>query len=644
MRPRDCSMEYRPSRREENQGELSTDNQGNNRTMQHRGPGAERTPGELRVTGYAKSHTQQEGKGALHIPGFMDGNLATEFSRVLQQKQDKHIRSFHTRARTGQLEEGEALRFLYDGDAAGRFDPETRLNMEKLIQKESFTESEIDAFAQDLDLCRDVARVSFNRMDYDLHEDRGLDEVDRAAMDLMQAKHPGLPLPDAGYGNDEQNQAVNELASFQLIQIASKRKEHDAVTQAARWITKANKEITTYNTTGDRPSWCDPELMTVPAEHREKGCNWLANRPLDPFADHRENAEYLRERLELAFGPNRSPELSYAQAGRMMLEQHLDNSLTGQKHKYDPDDWHYWDDGPINYDENIIPRFLEGNANDPMKHAEVSYARLIRDSLMHRGIVDDIGMKNPETLALSLSRNAAALGRMSDTLRHAVAHPPHRQTQHAVNTPLHWDMSPTERWQKTLDLTDNLTTTDKFREALENTLEQVAQHTTVDDSTNTDSVMRNYSFVQRVEVSPDTDVDHPNRLLLLEAIDDIRTACYMLEQVDQHLELAPQHQRSREYIAKNNLERYQKEGRSQDFIDSMRDYLENDFINQPGEFRTEHIYDETKEQIRAELAENGFANSRLIVQDGRKTALFDRAARLTTHVDFNLQAIASHNQ
>ena len=424
MPPRDHSLEYGPSRWEEEQDEPSQNDWENTQNLQYRQPEAETTPGELRVTGYHKTHNQEEGKASLHIPGFMDDELKDEYSRVLRQKQEQHIRSFHTKARDGGLEKGEALRFLYDGDASGRFNPETRLNMEKLVHKDSFTLKEIDAFAQDLDLCREVARVSFNNMDYETHGNRALAEVDHAAMDIMQAKHPGLPLPDAGYGNDEQNQAVNELASFQLAQVTSKQNESEAVAEAAKWITKINDDITAYNATGEHPHWCNPDLMAVPAEHRENGCNWLANRPLDPFADLQENTEYLRERLELAFGPDRSIELSYAQAGRMMLEQHLDNSLTGQKHKYDPDDWHYWDDGPINYDENIIPRFLEGNANDPMKHAEVSYARLIRDSLMHRGIVDDIGMKNPETLALSLSRNAAALRRMSETLRHAVAHPP----------------------------------------------------------------------------------------------------------------------------------------------------------------------------------------------------------------------------
>ena len=628
MPPRDHSMEYGPSHWEEDQSE----------------PTPERLADDLRVTGYAKHNNQNERKGALHIPGFMDSNIPAEFSHRLRQQQEKHITHFHTRARDGQLEEGEALRFLYDADATGRFDPDTRINMEKLVHKDSFTEPEIDTFAQDLDLCRDVAKVSFHRIDYHPHLDRGVAVVDHAAMDIMQTKHPSLPLPDAGYGNQEQNQAVNEIAAFQLAQLTSRQTETDAVAQAAKWITKIHDDITTYNTTGEPPSWCDHNLMTVSPEHRERGCNWLANRPLDPFTNPQENTNYLKERLDLAFGPDQPLQLSYAQAGRMMLEQHLDHSLTGQKGNYDPNDWHYWDDGPINYEENITPRFLDGDANDPTKHAEVSYARLIRDSLMKRGIVDDIGMKNPETLALSLSRNAAALGRLSETLHDTVEHPPAHTAEHVVTTPIQWDMSPREIWQTTLDLTDNLATTDKFRSALENTLEQVAQHTTVNDWADTDSVLRNYNFIQRVEVSADTDVDHPHRILLLEAIDDLQAAGYMLDQIDQHLASEQEHQRSRESIAKTNLERYQKEGRSPEFIETMRDYLENNFIHHPGDFQTQHIYQETKEQIQAELAENGFTNSWQIVQDGRKTTLFDRAARLTTHADFNLQVIATQRQ
>ena len=180
------------------------------------------------------------------------------------------------------------------------------------------------------------------------------------------------------------------------------------------------EEVQDYRNSGELPEWIHPERftderLTLTPENNALGYNNVHNQPID-LMDRSENIEhYLRERMDthLNHYTRTNGGLHPAEFAKELIKPYVDKDLAAELHRFDPENWYYTDDGPINYFENT-PRIVEGDTAVPSNHLKASYARLLRDSIMERGLAHDAEMDRADLLAMSLPRNAAALQRAAE--------------------------------------------------------------------------------------------------------------------------------------------------------------------------------------------------------------------------------------
>ena len=548
------------------------------------------------------------------------------------------IHNFVQAARAGELNDHAVVHFLLDQDRVGRMDDERRDSMQRLLDKPQLDEEEMVRLVKLLAFGLAVARVGFaNGEVYNNLARRAEQEILATSCRLILDKCAYHPLPELPAEATDARKTLGEIVEYRVALLENQPDEWPSIHQFLR---ERFEEIERYDAGGPAPSWFDPERMTLTEESRQLGYNWVHNQPIDPM-DRPENIEgYLRERFEHVL---KNPSLSIGKVSfaKMMIEPHLDRELAASFPNHDTEDWHYFDDGPINYDEPNNRRFLEGAVDDPKNHVATTYCRMIRESLMYRGLVDDTYMNNPQAMSMSLPRSAIALSRMADYAHQLVERGIDHRDIPGYDPIIRCSQSTAENWRALLELTDNTQTTDRLLEEALKLQKYLVGHFDHQDLVNPEDPIYWYNFVPDPDVNQEADLDHPARFMLLEVRNDLTQAGEELRSIDNEVQSLEAHRKHRERQARLNLDRFQREDRSPQFIETMRIYLDEDYVHRPGLPEDERIYGGVKDLALNDLkeADLGGLSRYELATHCKKFVLHDRILRLLAHADFNLRAL-----
>ena len=457
------------------------------------------------------------------------------------------------------------------------------------------------------------------------------------------------PLPELDAAlesySEEKRDALAEVADFRIQAMIEGRDWYGL----ARILKDTAEDIKHYAASGGPPGWFNPEKMSVSPENRELGYNWVHHRPMDLRDRPENNEKYLRERFELVLERGHGGTgtgMEQVRFAKMILAPYLDPEFARNFEKHDAAAWSYFDDGPINYTEPEIPRFLEGDTADPRAHGTASYNRLVRDCLMYRGIVDDVYMGRPKTLAMSLPRNASTLKRLADFERGLAES--RASPNQAIDRPegyapkIRWEDGTSGNWKEIVSISNGLTDTALLKEHLNELRDYVRLNFRPGELEDSDDVMYNYGYGPRPGVNPAADADHPMRVLLRESVADLYRAAHCLEEIEEEAKNAGTYRQQRERTAEVNLARIRDEHRSSAYVEAMERFFE-DYVQDENDPRTEDIYLPAWHQVLSDLGEAmGPKQANELARFGtnyRKLALYDRTLRLLAHADFNLTAV-----
>ena len=351
------------------------------------------------------------------------------------------------------------------------------------------------------------------------------------AVDHVIEASPGHPPQHLGHPNEVVNRVFDNHHQSAMRQFGHRHWE-----MIPRILEYRSDEATTYRDTGQLPPWLDPDVFPPEAfalspALRRAGHTAMHNEPIDVF-DRPENIQhYLKRQMDAhVSGPDKYNLSQHpAEFARALLAPELDPALSASWNRFDAEDSAYVDDGPVNYCEaDRIMNVVEGDTSHPQSHFETTYARMIRDALMYKGLADDAYMNRPDLLALSYPRNVLAMRQMSEfahaAIRQHQAGGWERPEMPGYNPPVKWTNTPQENLDAALGAMEYLAGVRDLKNMIEATYESIQPHFDPQDAADHDSPMKISSFYQGPEDPGDRRIDIPSAILLREAVGDMRTA------------------------------------------------------------------------------------------------------------------------
>lgn len=450
----------------------------------------------------------------------------------------------------------------------------------------------------------------------------------RRAKELIIENSPWDPQAKLDHPNPAVNQAW-ENHHGQTAELSNNR-----LTELPFRLQIRHDEAAGYKNTGQLPDYIDEskltkEATTVSPELETIGYSTVHNQPIDIF-DKPENIEkYLRRQMDAHLNHQNHLTLNVhpADFGRALLKPELDPILGAKwQAKFDLDNFYYTDDGPINFQEEHHILTLTDDTTNPLHHLQASYGRLVRDSLMTRGIADDAYMHRPEALAMSYPRNVLALRRLAETGHQMLA-------QHQEGTWQDPEMpgyQPVLQWTSTPEqILDAIDPNDPFAtdQTCKRMLASLEGHFQIEDTVDHDSPLRLYSFIPQPDDPGQRDVDHPSAILLREAVSDISQAMFHLAE-----------ERKNEVL--DQLELAIEQGDGQAFLDNLRDQGEHWLITDEAQRIVESRYSrQDEDQYQTLMRELRHEDNPADEQDQNRTyaMIADRLA----HADFCIK-LAKH--
>ena len=570
-------------------------------------------------------------------PGTFAAALADRFRTIAQDQKRRNVLDFVRSAAADQLQPKDTAAFLCDLPRTGRVSSELRRSLQHLLQQETLPRRLMPDLVQQLQTAVATAAHSIRNQDPPEHQaTAALKLAQRHTRKIILQKSPDHPAPPVPTADPDLATSFQDALEARLTAQADPDQWHELIAL----LSATGRALADYPATQRLPPWFRTDTMVVTQENRQLGHNWLHPNPIDLTAPPQANSHYLQEVLNNA----RASGLSVPDTARLLLKPYLNAQAAARLPEHEPEDFYYTDDGPINYHEPTDRRFLQGDIADPDNHQSTTYCRNIREAMMNRGLAADIETNRPDLLALSLPRNALALQRLDRFQQNLYDQLADRQDAAATAPalPVHWRQGNARAWQAVRQATDNLSREGPLADSIKSAIDATITRHTASDLIDPDEPSRNYNFIPRLEPEPTTDVDHPSRLLLREALKDLYHALEALDQIQQERQRAPEHRLLRQQIAQANLARFNQEGRSASFIEAAQHYLENDYVHQPGEPDTQSIYQNLRNRTKGELTESGLppAQAEQVTANHRITALYDRVMRSLAHADFNLSAVA----
>lgn len=547
--------------------------------------------------------------------------------------------------------------YVHGPDAADRLSQESWQKVQDYINREEkLTTNEMYDFVHEMH--RQASTAYFQLRDWE--KDKGLDEetynlIHTPMWNHMVEKSQHHPISPIEHQDPYIEEAWNKVWDKRINNII----EHPG-----RWdemeshLSVRQEEINNFQTNGNLPDWLKPEWyteerMTLTPENKALGYNPVHNQPIDILDKPENNEPYLRERMDthLLHYTRTNGGVQAAEFAKALIEPYLDPDLSKNFSYFDPDNWYYTDDGPINYQENVESAVL-GDTTDPSCHAETTYCRLVRECLMEKGLAHDAEIDRADLLAMSLPRSVMALERAAEfgkslTDRTTDGTNDRTMDPQSERYPLEghepivtWNAGDAKNLEAVLEATNDFTSTAPFRYSVVDTIKNIQETFNPSDAVNPDSWTQNYSFMPKLPDVADTDVDHPGRFMLREALTDLSQAVALADQADLPQAKEEALEASRNGELQEKLAQFAEDYRSGEFIDQVRYFAENHPDNVEKKY-LERGMDARQAKFMASMdhmTRNMLREEEAYRQPDR-TDLAQRAMNRVTHADFNIQAI-----
>ena len=457
------------------------------------------------------------------------------------------------------------------------------------------------------------------------HAERALREF---CVSKMLEKHPGFPLEGAqGQGSEN----VNYMGWVELERLERNAMNghggNQAVTIAAERVNEINRDIATFNETGEMPGWARAMQDYDP---QNADGNWICPERIDPSANPQRNTEYVRERWNEVF-LNRD-DMSPQEFVDGMMSRHYDPALSGKTQLYQGIS--YQDDAMMNFREGIMERYPNSLGEGLEGNAQTAYGKMVRNTLMYSSIVMHAetaasGVHTLERLSADLTRGVQRIERMGEALQESVRQLGERESAQD-HGPLEFDANPRESWVQIMEMTEGL----RNPEAL---IEQG------------DTMMREAQALKEaleLRIDPE-DHNHPALIMARMAHDELYNAGEALSGVQREDENQETYREKRERTGESSLEHVLKTnpGLSEDEREVLEWYWREDFVEQPGDpFRERDLAGDAR-KLQAELEEAGLSGAGATGY-ATKAVLIDNAVKRMQQATFLMEAarIASEEQ
>ena len=520
-----------------------------------------------------------------------------------------------------------------------------------LAEEEQLTPSEMRDFANSMygqATAAARAALEWDRRNDNLLEGRAKETHEAAEHVVwtnLEEKSAYLPIEPFHHPDGQTSALWNKVWDKQL---------DSTLPYPAKWtdlehlLQTRQQEINNFNDHGKLPDWLNPEgftqdRMTLTPENEALGYNNVHHQPID-LLDRTDAVEgYLRERMD-AYLDHRSRNndgLHPAEFAKELIKPYTDEKLATEFHRFDGDNRHYVDDGPINYYESA-ETIVEGDTTHPANHLKASYARLLRDSLMERGLAHDSAMDRADLLAMSLPRNAVALQRtaeFSHTLIDTMDPSDPRESVNEYGTSITWNNSAEENMEAARALADT-SDNKQLRHMIIHNIQHLAEAANPETISNPDSWTQNYSFMPRGADPGTTDIDHPGRFLLREALRDMTEALDIVESLDKAEARTQAWEAHQAGNLEDKLEEFAQDLRSPGFIQDLQHHVNDKQAKYDRDQRfagiiPEHLMEryrtmhgETRDETPANASDNDYS--------------ITLAVNRLAHADFNVQAVLAH--
>ena len=596
---------------------------------------------------------------------------ATEYERRESRREDFQIFGDEIAKEPGEVDLDVIYRYVHGPEGLGKNEDED--NTWRTVENYLAREDEL-TLNERVDLIHKMARQADLAEEATSHslggEKPGEERLDRwnnvhaSALHYMTEKSPNHPIEEFTHPDPIIDQVWNKVWNDRIEEWRENTNAWDALEIG---LEHRKQEIREFQETGEFPNWLKPEKFTpermqLSPENEALGYNQIHNQPIDFHGDPGETAEYLRGQMDahLASHGNINGGVNQAEFAKALIHPYLDRELATDFHRFDADDWNYTDDGPGNFKEQVYP-LVEGDPTDPMSHAQVSYARLMRNTLMG-GMTDEASIRRPDLLAESLPRNAMGLERMAEFC-HEVIETSDNQAEYHQDPPWHepavrWNSSPEENIAEILSLTGNLKDPTHLRETIDLSENRVRE-TFATRKLPDDFPREFFSHEYEVDRPKETDWDYPQRTMVREALGDLYEARNMTDRIDLTEQSELTIQATLEGKLKERFEELQQERRGMEFISELSQRVERDpDINRKrirdeghSEAVTEakiNIWEEEArwmEEERNSTLENGQSREDWEKQHyptGEKLA--ERIVERLAHADFLLQSVYRHGE
>lgn len=453
--------------------------------------------------------------------------------------------------------------------------------------------------------------------------------IEDNALDHLKEKSQHYPPPPMDHPDPHLRAAWNRIEQERLDQLTAKPEGWPLMELALQRREQAQEAFRTDGTLPDwlHPEWFTKERVETEPQHLALGYNHVHNRPVPLDGAPGGLEAYLRERMEttLQWNGRQNGGEDPAQFSRYLILPYLDPDLA------DPQTVHRGGNA------------AESTPSDPLSHAGTTYARLVRDCLRERGIIEAAQEDRPDLLAEALRDNVVTIARMTSYLREKQEelHPPEPGRPN-------WDTPTGERWKTVLQATSNLTDTKQI----------IADVLKLQEST-AHASMQAHTL----------DSQHPAKYLVMEAALDLRSAKDALDRTDleQGYQLVDQAVRTGHMY--QLTEQFRTQHRGENYIQEMMKRAEQHPVSMIREYRAQG-YDEQMAQDLAEIeAEvrsyqtppatdqraleardaalagmeptDAMRIEDLALGEPQKVFLFDQAVRLMAHAQFNLATVAN---
>ena len=462
--------------------------------------------------------------------------------------------------------------------------------------------------------------------------------LQEASEKWLLSNHPDLPLP-ALLGLDD----AGRLGFSTAVRARLGGHIGLRVVEVCELISEMAAEIREVSSLGGSLSWFDPEVHSVEPDLAARGYNVLHNRELDLFGPLEDIKRYLDERFvswNQIVGGKGSGLVARA---KLLLKPYLDQELAAEFANYDASDSSYCDDGPTNFREWASDRMLLGEVSDPWRHAVASYCREVRGALMNRGLVGDLEINRLDALAMSLTRNGVGLERLAGYLHAAFKAGGGSPEEIAGYEPVVcWSDGTVAAWQKLGEVTDGLNDNDDVVVAIEGMIDFMHNAFPFDDTVSSETPGHNYAFMSLPVAGPRVDVDHPERVLLREALADLRRARVLLRDVDGIRERADEYRSGRLKSGLAKVLEMRESGRcSSEDLANYEVYVREEFAMVGTNHRDADLYQQVCDQVLQDWSGGGITSFDKwdVLPAGEIVALYDGALRRLAHADYNIRCV-----